>query len=149
VKKNVKLLLAAQVLLFALPAAAGEKRSISVKHNGGDSVGSRFVYALREEIAKSARYSILSVDKLQLPPDANVIEVEIVSVDADDSHPAVSSAISTLITLTVERPAEQRKTCGDEVDLNLYHGVYLVGADKADQAAKDFMAQIDKTMHPQ
>jgi hypothetical protein len=141
------LLVAIQLLLLVLPVAAAEKKAISLKHSGEDSVGNRFVYALREEIAKSARYSFFSGDKLQLPADTNIIEVEVVSVAADHMSPPVSSAISVLITLTVQRPAEQRKTCGNEVGLNLYHGVYVVGADQSDQSAKEFMAQLDKTMH--
>jgi hypothetical protein len=134
---------AVAVLFLVHQAIAGEvKMAVSVKHVGNDAVGNRFAYALREEIAKSARYQIFSEHKLQ--PGSGVLEIEAVSVDAQTSEQGISSAVSVLITFRIERPMEQRTSCGDEERLILQHEVYAVGANRVDQIAKDVMSEIDK-----
>jgi hypothetical protein len=144
--KNARTLMLLGLLFLAgTPLLAQTtKQAISVVHEGNDSVGNRFVYALREEIAKSARYQLFAGDKVT--PGRGVLTLEIVSVDAIPEQSGTSSAISVLIMLKVTRPIEQWPSCGEEAVMERAHDVYLVGANKVDQVAKDCIATIDKAM---
>jgi hypothetical protein len=131
--------------LLASSLLAQTKQAVSVVHEGNDSVGNRFVYALREEIAKSARYQLFTGDKIK--PGSAVVVVEVVSVDASAEQSAgTSSAISVLITLKIHRPIEQQPSCGEEAEMQRSHVVYMVGINKVDQVAKDAIATLDKAM---
>lgn len=107
--------------------------SISADADANDQIGQRFVYSLKEEIARSSRFTTdLNAKGLGVP----WLYVSIVSVSSTER---MEGAISILV---------ERETVSSECPMRLLHDVSLVGVLRVDEIAKTAMARLDATAKP-
>jgi hypothetical protein len=123
------------VLLLPIPtghAAQQDPRTfVSVDFSGDDRVGKLFVYYLKEEIARSSRYTSEASGWKATSP---WLSVSIVSVDADNPEAGRESAISVV----------GQRMAMKQCDVITSHLIMVVGASKPEQMAKEAMANLDE-----
>ncbi|MGB8916408.1 MAG: hypothetical protein WCC89_06085, partial [Candidatus Sulfotelmatobacter sp.] len=118
------------------------KFAICVDQHGDDSVGIQVAFALKDAIAKSARYVLTDEEK-------NSIIVDLVTADRffDEQkgwQPARGSAsyISVLVYLNAP-PADHP---GAPANVVLHHHLMLAGSENSREAGERILATVDKAM---
>jgi hypothetical protein len=122
----------------AARAVQPSKTTVEVTFSGSDTVGQRLAYSLREEISRSARYSLGS-------PNASMFTLHVVSVDlALDGQPSgLSSATAVAYTMRnfLSFSGNNPQTW---LPIYLTTTVHTVGRDRAESVAKAILAVLDE-----
>src|SRR5271157_2230303 len=128
--------------------AESRKTGVRIVHKGEDAVGTRFVYQLREEIAKSARYKLFTGDLDKLQPGSGLPEIEVITLDTavEEEQQGINSALSILMQFKIKRPAEEHGVCGSEDTIIGGHWLLVVGGKRVDDQAKATLADLDRLM---
>ena len=115
-------------------AAAQTKIAVYVDGAGTDTVGTTYVYQLREQLKASQTYRVVDDEG-----DA-IFHVGVVSLDPD--HHAGNASVRTIvsISLSIETSLEH--------DYLVTHWVVLAGADMVNSSVTDVIAAIDKHVQP-
>lgn len=131
----MKRILAVAVLSLAAvgPALAQppqqQKIPISISYDGNDAVGTRFVFAIKENIRRSATYELVD--------SGRSIKLQMVSVDVNSADQGITSAIATAIT------AHYMGDDGKWGDAYVNTMIDVVGKERVEDMAHNFLATID------
>jgi hypothetical protein len=131
--KRGLLLIAILVGFAAQEAAAQTKIAIYVDGAGTDTVGTTFLYQLREQLKASQSYRLVDDEE-----DA-AFHVGVVSLDPDHTRNASVRTIVS-ISLSIETSWEH--------DYLVTHWVVLAGADMVNSSVTDVIAAVDKHIQP-
>ena len=113
------------LLVLCSNALSQKKISVSVKHQGSDTVGTKLAYEVRESIRRSQGYAY--------SPDGSDTVIEMVTAEVVPN--GASSIVSVVIIKHGDSPL-----CG----VNLAHLAYYVGSLKVQEIADDIVATLDK-----
>ncbi len=129
------------LLLLASALSAQSQTRIHVEHQGDDSVGTRFAFAFKEAVQKSASFVLVDERK-------NALNVDIATQDAWvegvklQSPRGSASYISVAIFLNAPTAS-----CPDALqEVFVEHKLNIAGSDRVDEAADGLLAHIDKIM---
>jgi hypothetical protein len=118
-------------LVAASHASAQNRVKVEVQHEGKDTVGRQVATAVRDEIAKSPRFQLVS-------DGSALIDINLISLDIDPDVAARSgnrSALSALYRVWHVR--------GDHLDQRVTNVLHIVGVNRVDEVARDVLADMD------
>lgn len=129
----MKALIVALLLIAQSTQPAAPKTLIILNVTGTDRVGTAFVYALKEEIANSSRYSL---DYAVNMAHRKWLMVYIVSMDSDKPDTGTSSIVSVV----AEKTEGDAPYCAELMT----HLALHIGSEKSKSMARDVIATIDR-----
>lgn len=128
-------------VLLLLSLALSAQTRIHVEHQGDDSVGTRFAFAFKEAVQKSASFAL--VDERQ-----NALNVDIATQDAWIEGVKLQSPKGTAsylsVAIWINAPAADCPIAPHEVFLE--HQLSMAGSGRVDDVAQGLLAHIDKIM---
>jgi hypothetical protein len=128
------MIVACAMLVWSAVALADSKVSIYLTTSTPDAVGQRVVYALRESIARSNRYSLAYRD------DDSLFQFRVVTLDPTSQNTGQSTVYS--IVLTGSRIGEP------SIKVYLDNIVGVCGGNRVESCANSIMSAADSTMTP-
>lgn len=131
-------------LLLLLPSIlwAQTQTRIHIEHQGDDSVGVRFTFALKEAVQKSASFILVDERK-------NALNVDIATEDAwiegvKLQAPKGSASYLSVAIFIDAPPAAECQDAPHEVFIE--HKLSMAGSGRIDDAAQGLLAHIDRIM---
>jgi hypothetical protein len=129
------------LLLLSTALWAQTQTKIHVEHQGDDSVGTRFAFAFKEAVQKSA--SFVLVDERQ-----NALNVDIATedawIDGVQLQPPKGTASYLSVAIWINAPAADCPNAPHEVFVE--HKLSVAGSGRVEDAAQGLLAHIDKIM---
>jgi hypothetical protein len=129
------------LLLLASTLCAQAQTRIHVEHQGDDSVGTRFAFAFKEAVQKSASFVLVDERKNALNVD---IATEDAWVEGVKLQPSKGSASYLSVVIFINAPATDCPNAPQEVFVE--HRLNMAGSVRIDDAAAGLLAHIDKIM---
>lgn len=121
------------LFLLSLPSSLQStqpaKVLVVINRSGDDRVGNSTLYYLKEEIAKSSRYTTVYSEATK-----TMLDINIVTLDTDKVPAGNASAVSVVV---VKSTLESKCTSMPS------HFVMLVGSSMAEKMGKQILSEID------
>ncbi len=129
------------LLLLSSALWSQSQTRIHVEHEGDDSVGTRFAFAFKEAVRKSASFVLVDERK-------NALNVDIVTDDAwlegVQLQPPKGTRSYLSVAIFINAPAASCPNAPQEVFVE--HKLSIAGSARVNDAAAGLLAHIDKIM---